>query len=141
MCFGVPPSQFSIIKSLINLCQLDIIPIDLISDDNILKLHLITGQSPRLISEHILDLPQLLINTDRMTLHPTIIDETKHLLILAHGVPLEHFHELQGDDQTDGDVGAVQDEVGPERNAGDLATVGLRAGSDHFLEGDSLQAG
>lgn len=80
-------------------------------NNNIFKLHFITSQSPSFISKYILNLSQLLINTNRMTLHFSIIYSTVHLRVRGHCSALEHFYELEGDDETYWNVCAVKDEV------------------------------
>ena len=46
-----------------------------------------------------------------MTLHRTIVKWAMHLFVGVHCVTLEYFYELQGYDEADRDVCAVQDEV------------------------------
>jgi len=59
-------------------------------------------------------LPQFLINADRSASHALIVEFAVHLLIGGHEIALEYFNELDRDDQTDGDEGAEEDEIGTE---------------------------
>lgn len=56
-------------------------------------------------------MPKLFIYTNRPALQAPIIQHAIHLLVSRHEVPLKDFYELQGDNQTDGDEGTIENEV------------------------------
>lgn len=142
MCFAAiwkARGEAFIVDIILHGRQLQIITIQFTPYDDVPKLHLITSQCPCLISKNILHLPQFLIDTDRPAFQSSIIERTVHFLILGHEIALEDLDELQGDDETDGDEGAVEDEVGRERNACQTQTGGFSS-EDELLEGVCLSA-
>jgi hypothetical protein len=52
-----------------------------------------------------------------------LIQRAKHFGIIGHEISLEYFDNLKGDDETDGDEGAVEDEVRAEGDAGQLGAL------------------
>lgn len=134
----VSPCQFPIIKGCVYICQFDIITIYLITDDDIFELHTIASKCSCFISENILDLAKLLVDTNSMAFHTSVIDQTMHLFILVHGVPLKYLHELQWYDQTDWNVCTVQNKIWSEWYSWNLATVSWLTISQHCLKCHSL---
>ncbi len=94
----VPSGEWAKIKICINLFPDKILTIKIPTNNNIPELHAITSQGAGLISQDILHLSKLLIDTDSMALDPAVIDATVHFLVPFHEDALEHFDELKGDD-------------------------------------------
>lgn len=76
-----------------------------------------------------------------MTLHFSIIYSTVHLRVRGHCSALEHFYELEGDDETYWNVCAVKDEVWTETYARDWGAVCWGRTADHHLPVYGLEAG
>jgi len=97
-----------------NRIKFEFLTINFFADHNISELHFVASECTCLISENILDLPQLFIYADCPATHRSVIDSTVHLLVSGHKVALEDFNEFNRDDQTDWDECAIQDEIGSE---------------------------
>lgn len=117
-----------------------ILPIQLIPDNNIPKLHLITGKRTCLIGEDILHLPEFLINTDGMTLHAPLIQPTVHLLIPLHKPPLKDLNKLQRYNQANGNKGIIQNIIRPQGYDRQFQTRHAIAVPDQELKGNVLKA-
>ena len=113
------------IKLIINLFQNQIFTINLITNNNISKFHLITSQSASFISENVLYLPQFLINTNRVTFCLLLINPTIHFPIPFHKNALKNLNKLKRNNQTDRNKSIVQQEVRPKRNGGSTQTINM----------------
>lgn len=89
----------------------NVLTVNVISNHNVLELHLVASQSPSLISHDILNLAEFLIDTYGSALESPLIESTKHLLIFGHEGALKHFDKLKGDDKADGNKSTVEDKV------------------------------
>lgn len=111
---GIPRGEPLVVDLVLERVEVDILSVELVPDDHVTKLHLVAGESAGFIGEDVLDLPELLVYAHRSALQPLLVGSAVHFLILRHEVALEDLHELEGDDEADGDEGAVEDEVGAE---------------------------
>ena len=87
-------------------------------DNKLFELHLVAGERPSFIRQNELNLAQLLIQTHGIRLHSPVGNIAVHLGIRLHKVPLEHFDELQANNEGYGDECVVEDEIGEEGDTG-----------------------
>lgn len=90
------------------------VPVVLPPNQRDLKLHPIGGQRASLISKHVLNLPQLLIQRSRPHSRPLLPKFTEHELVVVDEVGLRHLYDLDGNDERDRDHGLEEDKVGAE---------------------------
>lgn len=99
---GVPSGKGAKIEVAVDLLSDEILAVKIGANDYVSELHAIACQCASLISENVLDLSQLLINTHRMAFSFTIVNPTIHFLVSFHENSLEHLDKLQWNNQGNG---------------------------------------
>ena len=110
---AVPPHQKFIVDVAYRR-DLERLAIHIPPNDDVPELHFVAGKRASFIGEDVLDLSEFLVDADGSAGHFAIGHRTVHFLVDGHEVTLEDLDELQRHDQTDGDEGRVEDEVGAE---------------------------
>lgn len=114
------PQKIRILQQLILILYHIIRRVILPLHPNILKLHLIGRQRPRLIREHILHISQLLNNRSgqHLRIPPLMIEHIRHLQIRPNEIPLRSLQNLHRDVHRDRDQKRQQQERGQRYQGG-----------------------
>lgn len=89
-------------------------PEDFIADDRHLELHLVAGQSPRLISEEVFNLAKLLIDRSRHNFAEAVVLLDVHVFVVGDEVGLEDLNKLKGDNERNGEHCVEEEEIAPK---------------------------
>ena len=84
------------------------------SDAASLEDHLVLCQGARLVTEHVLHLPQLLGDVERPALHPLLVHLVPHQGVVVNEVDLGDLCQLNGDIEGEGDDDLENDDECPE---------------------------
>jgi hypothetical protein len=102
------------IELTVDLLSDKILAVKIRTDNDVPEFHAITGESASFVSQNVMNLTQLLINTYCMTLSLTVINPTIHLLVPLHKNSLEHLDKLQRHNQRNGYEGVVKNVIRTE---------------------------
>lgn len=94
-----------------------LVSVDVVANKCNFELHYIFCQGACFVCEHVLDLPQFLVESGGLGSHSLSPFWTVHEPIGADGVCLENLHKLDGDNQRDGDESAHQYDIAQEHHS------------------------